>query len=185
MTISSNPYQPPDAPLSDIALGATEDELAAFVGPNCLRYLDQWDGLRAGTKRSAGFNWSAFLAAVFWCVYRRLYWEALVLVVALIIISVSEAALIDSGLLSPTTVSVVSYAAMLALYVTLGFTANPWYFQKAERAIAAARSESRGANESHLPAVASSGGVRPKAVWFSILGVLTLSIALGQLGAAA
>jgi hypothetical protein len=50
------------------------DDVRLFVGRNSDYYLNKWKGSKDPSK-SAGWNWAAFFAGVFWFGYRKMYVE--------------------------------------------------------------------------------------------------------------
>ena len=174
-----NPYDPPRAGLQWPGQAPSDDELAAYVGPNSDRYLAQWAFLREGTAKLAGFNWPAFLVSPFWLAYRRLYWESAAIIVLLALSIPAEALLVVHGVLTPLGASIFFNVVLLLLYGFIGVAANPWYFYKASQDILARRS----AGDPDLAAISDAGGVRPAAAWFAVFVSLGLVFTASELSA--
>ncbi len=63
-----------------------ENIIKAFVQKNSDYYLNKWK-LMATTGSKISWNWPAFLFGVFWLVYRKMYLQSFILIIASIITS--------------------------------------------------------------------------------------------------
>lgn len=62
-----------DRPVGLSPLKLSEEDLAAFVGPNSAIYVDYLWRCQAAGELKSGFIWSGFFFTAFWLAYRRFY----------------------------------------------------------------------------------------------------------------
>ena len=153
-------YVPSSSPL-------TAEELTAYIGPRADLYRRRFERFtRTGATRFE-FSWNnpaAFLG-LWWYLYRKMYWWALV-----------DFAL--SVLLGWTLFVPILWGVARAV------TADYLYFRQADRRIREARPissaiDAPGANALHLARLAAEGGVNAWVTWVAIAGtVLFLAVFL-------
>ena len=157
-------YIPASAPLS-------AEELTAYVGPRADRYMRQFDRFRRTGATRFEFTWNnpaAFLG-LWWYLYRKMYWWALVDFVL--------------GVLLGWTLFVP-----ILWGVARAVTADYLYFLQADRRIREARPlssavDAPAANSLRLARLADEGGVNAWVPWVAIAGtVLFLAVVLLAFG---
>ena len=144
------------------------EELTAYIGPKAERYRPRFERFtRTGTNRFE-FSWNnpAAFAGMWWYLYRKMYWWALV-----------DFAL--SVLLGWTLFVPILWGVARAV------TAEYLYFLQADRKIREARpvssaSDAPAANAAHLARLAAEGGVNAWVPWVAI-GATFLVLALAAL----
>ncbi len=146
-------YVPPSAPLA-------AEELAAYIGPKAERYRPRFDRFtRTGTTRfELSWNNPAAFAGMWWYLYRKMYWWALVDFVL--------------GVLLGWTLFVP-----ILWGVARAVTADYLYFLQADRKIREARPisssvDAPAANAAHLARLAAEGGVNAWVAWVAVAGVI-------------
>jgi hypothetical protein len=114
-------------------------------------YLGRWQPLLRGEGRTAGFNGAFFLVGWLWCLYRRMYGPAIIIVV---LEGVAQAVAVGAfGL----TDAPAALAGSFLIRSTLAFQVNRWYWERAVRVIAGSRSAPAAAG-SGLDQIATAGG---------------------------
>ncbi|MGB7631123.1 MAG: hypothetical protein WBM29_08585 [Candidatus Deferrimicrobium sp.] len=147
------PYVPSSSPLS-------AEELTAYIGPKAVRYRPRFERFsRTGTTRFE-FSWNnpaAFLG-IWWYLYRKMYWWALVDFVL-------------SVLLGWTLFVPILWGVARAV------TGDYLYFLQVDRRIREARPLSSApgapaADAAHLARLAAEGGVNAWVPWVAIGGTI-------------
>lgn len=59
--------------------GVSEDVVREYIGANADYYMNKWTGIKDG-KVLAGWNWSACFAGILWLGYRKMYKQAVILI---------------------------------------------------------------------------------------------------------
>ena len=158
------PYITPSAPLS-------AEELTAYIGPKADRYMRQFERFRRTGATRFEFTWNnpaAFLG-LWWYLYRKMYWWALVDFVL--------------GVLLGWTLFVP-----ILWGVARAVTADYLYFLQADRRIREARPlssavDAPAANSLRLARLADEGGVNAWVPWVAIAGtVLFVAVVLLAFG---
>ena len=160
-----NPYQPPQAPVYDIAVEAsgssvaqdvTVSELTAFAGDS--KYPERWAARHGNRARLAGFNIWAAIFGIQWFFFRKLYFQGLLSIFlevgVPVLFAIAIVAAIGKG---QPAIALVVFAG-LATRVAIGYWANLALYHAAVSAI---RSVDRLNldNEAHLKQIAKAGGV--------------------------
>ena len=103
-----------------------------FFQKNRSYYLGKWVLFKAGRKYT--FNAFAFLFGLFWFMYRRMYFEALVVAVFIFIEGYLESILIpeDNG---QGTVKFLNILGTIVVGTVVGFLGNYFYLRKADKTI--------------------------------------------------
>jgi len=157
-------YSPSSSPLA-------AEELTAYIGPKAEHYRPRFERFtRTGTTRF-GFSWNnpAAFAGMWWYLYRKMYWWALLDFVL--------------GVLLGWT-----FFVPILWGVARAVTADYLYFLQADRKIREARPistaiDAPGANTLHLARLAAEGGVNRWVTWVAVTGtVLFLAILLFAFG---
>jgi hypothetical protein len=161
MTI--NPYQPPT---TDVSAGGqmgaweaeplTNEELAAFVGPNDGYYVGRWQRTLPDGRFYAGFNWAAAILSMFWLLHRKMYREFALVLIAILVLSTAV------GVVLPQAASngddrTLDLLLRAITGVTVGTLGNALYLRRARIAIARARREA-GSLEGALALLRLRGG---------------------------
>lgn len=95
----------------------TEEEMNVFISKNQMFYLEKFDQInRTGDKKT--WNWSAFLATIYWMLYRKMYAEAGLYFLANAILSF---------------IPIVGWILSLVLWGGLGLFANSLYLDHINR----------------------------------------------------
>lgn len=106
----------------------TEEETELFVGKNCAYYYDKWGNNTGRVYR--GWNWAAMFFNIEWMIYRKMYIEALLTFVAMLITGVCFKTLFAVfGIV--VNAGVVVHIFRLAM----GFFGNALYEKKALRVL--------------------------------------------------
>ena len=134
----------------------TKEEATAFAGKNAPYYLEQWK-LHADTTLK-GWNWAAAIFGIEWLAYRRLYREALLSFVLLLLCAFVLALIGLDG-------DFFGYSYRLLI----GMLGNMLYRNKALRAL---RSVTAAGDPQPLEALARKGGASPAGV----VGIILLEL---------
>jgi hypothetical protein len=140
------------------------EEVQAFVGGNARDFWDEWGLEHASRSWSWGFLLPAAIFNISWLVYRKLYVEA---VAVILFVNVLSFVLVRLGL------HVVNLAFAIGLGVVLGFTGSGLYLRKTRRAILAARREAPDV-ERRLVLLRARGGV--SVLWLLVSFVVRLAL---------
>lgn len=119
-----------DINLEDIANRnwLTRDEAIAYIGKNSEYYLEKWG--RHQKSFYKGWNWAAALFRIEWMAYRKMYVEAVLVLIAVMVLGIA----ID-GLLRFLNIRLPEGLFTLAIQVLIGFFANGLYRMKALRTL--------------------------------------------------
>lgn len=129
-------------------------------------YLRRWQPLLTGAGRGTGFNGAFFLVGWLWCLYRRLYGPAIVILLLEVVAQVVAASAFGLGDVA------AAFAGTLLVRSTIAWQVNRWYWERAVRVIATSRT-APGAAGSGLDRIGAAGG-------FSLLALgVGLAIQLG------
>lgn len=146
-------YVPSSSPLA-------AEELTAYIGPKAERYRSRFERFtRTGSTRfELSWNNPAAFFGLWWYLYRKMYWWALV--------DFALSVLLGWTLFVPILWGVARAA-----------TADYLYFLQADRRIREARPissaiDAPGANALHLARLAAEGGVNRWVTWVAIAGTL-------------
>jgi hypothetical protein len=165
------------APVTTAEIEAFTDEAGARARGSLATagyYLRRWQPLLAGDGRSAGFNGAFFLVGWLWCLYRRLYGPAIIIVVLELLAQAVAFAAFGLGDVAS------ALAGALLIRGTVAWQVNRWYWERAVRVIAASRSGPSAAG-SGLDRIAAAGGFSPLALAVGLaiqVGVNLLGMAL-------
>ena len=128
-------------------------------------YLTQLQKFEAGKRLS--FNFSTLALGGLWFIYRKLYLEAI-----LLLIFVSIAVAIDFYVIKPTFGNTGNMIFFLAfgsiLWVTIGFLANRFYIKKAVETIALVKSKYSD-EDLRLKAISEKGGTSTIGLYATIV----------------
>jgi hypothetical protein len=114
-------------------------ELQAFVGPNAAYYFRKWAARLESPEGDIGINWVAFFFPAVWMGYRRMHRNALLCVVASIVMSVLLQMLFAFVFHSATTPVSATIIVNLMFAIVCAACGNEWYLNHARRKIAEAR----------------------------------------------
>ena len=118
-----------------ILMEITEAELGIFFGKNKAYYLGVWDRYQSG--ENLPFKPYAFLFGIFWFIYRKMYFEGLVIFLVSVLIGAIEQAVFSRYLFpSPDQMRIISMVTNVTLACILGFSANYLYMKHTERKMA-------------------------------------------------
>ncbi|MGE3820359.1 MAG: DUF2628 domain-containing protein [Isosphaeraceae bacterium] len=191
----TNPYAPPEASLEPPSGRGTSDELGpairveleAFVGRNHGHYLRKWSKhLNSKVPATgAGFNFAAFLFGVVWLTYRKMYWNALIILGIMIVVGMVEEIAAETLNFSIHTLRAVDQTVNLGLWLACGFCGNVWYFRHALRQIDLARSEADAeglSEERRLARIARRGGTSGFLTFLLLFGLVAVMAFLETIG---
>lgn len=151
-------------PLDETAL------YAAAIGPkNQDHYLSRFKAFdrRGGTR--LGWHWPAFLWTLYWLLYRKLWWHALVYFFAPYVLLTAAAVLVPA--VGADRASLVFLAVFALLFVVPALLADGFYFKHCRRLIERARAESSDPREQKAYLERKGGTSRLIAVLFYVLFV--------------
>jgi hypothetical protein len=131
---TTNPYEAPNAdivaaepgPVSDL----TREEVDAFVGDRGSHFWGKWRPAMKSGSLFAGFSWAAAFFNVLWFLYRKMYREFGVALLAPFLIGAVGALVHEPGL---------ERISNLALVATCGALGNGLYLRRARLVVADAR----------------------------------------------
>ncbi|MCH5600741.1 DUF2628 domain-containing protein [Niabella ginsengisoli] len=101
-------------------------------------YIDKWAKFHAGQKIS--FNFFAFLLGLFWFMYRKMYIETAVLIIAIIIESGLETIILPNDI-EEGSASLINLVATIAIATAVGFLGNLLYIRKADKIVQEAKTK--------------------------------------------
>jgi len=131
----------------------SDAEYAAYIGKNPLAYLDKFKSFdQIGGAFKITWRWSAFFLTFWWCLYRKLYLWALVMLV----------------------ITVIPYFNFIFM-IAAGCAANYLYYKQARSQITAVKNAQLDMDP--LQAIGSIGGVN---AWVMILAWIVYG--LGAIG---
>lgn len=136
-----------------------------FFKPDKEYYLMQLEKYESGRKLS--FNFSTLSLGILWFIYRKLYIEALQLIVFIAIIAGLYFYLIRP--LVGDTCNVICVLSFISiLWIIIGFSANRIYIKKAKETIRIAKAKYSDEKRIFI-AVSDKGGVSSKGLYISIV----------------
>lgn len=147
----------------------TTEQLAAFVGPRTAYYLAAWAPLRSGEAVLGRYNVSGFLFGTGWLLYRKLYRQAAVLCVILVVESGISDSIFQSRGYEAAPPS-YNFLMMLIYGSVVGTFGNLWYYRAAQRAVQRAPTEP----ERSLAEIGRRGGTSLRSVVTGLLLFLLL-----------
>jgi hypothetical protein len=172
-----NPYSPPQAIVSDAAVGSPEaqdismSELTAFAGD--AKYPKRWLARHQGESRLCGFNVWAAIFGIQWFFFRKLHVQGVLSLVIEMgipyLISMAIMAAIGGG----QAAVLLMIGAILATRIAIGYWANVALYQAGVRTIRRVDAMNLD-NEGHLRQIAKAGGV-------SVPSLLLAYVLLGTL----
>lgn len=134
----------------------TDADLQLLVGKKTEYYMPKFQIMKS-QKKSASWNWSAFLVAPYWMIYRKMYGYGVAVLAVDIIIS-----LFGSGFLA---------LLMLGGYITLGILGNSIYRKYLENKVNQVKSMSEPYKAQFLT---TNGGVNTAAAILTFVGRVLL-----------
>ena len=140
--------------------GTSDDEYAAFIGPNATTYLPLFRKYAVNPNGfNAGWNWAAFFFSFWWYLYRKMYLWAAVCFVTMMLPYFN-----------------------LIIWLAWAVAANQLYYKHAETKMQEVRAVHGASYFSFLP---DAGGVNRWVPWVAIIisgGFLLVLVTLGLLG---
>lgn len=118
-----------------------EKYLVAYFGRQPDYYLEMNQARLRGKKYQ--FNIGAFFCGVFWFLYRKLFKEALIIVLLLFVLGIVEETIYSSLSTSHEIQTAVFFLSTLVFGLIYGFVGNSIYLAKAEKVIAKVLSETK------------------------------------------
>jgi hypothetical protein len=165
------------APVTTAEIEAFTNEPGA-IAPGSLAtpgyYLRRWQPLLTGAGRSAGFNGAFFLVGWLWCLYRRMYAPAIVIV---LLEFVAQVVAFGAFGLADAPAAI---AGSLLIRSTVAWQVNRWYWERAVKVIEASRT-APGAAGSGLDRIGAAGGFSTLALGIGLaiqVGVNLIGLAL-------
>jgi|GEM_PF-3844535 len=152
-----------------------EQLLKLYIGNNEDYYLEKWKSINQG--KIASFNIAAFFLSIFRLLYRKMYFEFLILLSINIGMAVVDTYLIEP-LLSTDLMDIYNLLSGLALWLVLGFYGNYFYLKRAQLNIS--NLENEGYPEEQLKAkIVEKGGTSMRlVVLVFVISIATLYILL-------
>lgn len=137
--------------------GELDPEFERYIGNNSKYYLREFSKLK-GRGSYSSWNWSAFLFAPFWCIYRKLYSQAIImLVINFVLASIGDD---------------ISMVLLLVSFICVGAFANYFYMRDLERKMERGKILEEPKKSLYIDRY---GGVNPSGPW--ILVVIWIIIA--------
>lgn len=127
----------------------------AYFQKNKPYYLDRLERYRNGQKYS--FNPFTFLFGLFWMLYRKMYIEAVVIILVLGVESFLEELILPEDL-GRETEQLVNIISTIVLATIVGFIGNYLYLRKAHKVVEKAKAELAGSEE-QVAFLRKQGGV--------------------------
>jgi hypothetical protein len=163
-----NDNQPPLVPAGGKArTPVLNRDMVTFVGKNVDYYVLKWAKRDAAGKVKATWNGAACFGGPIWLIYRKMYWQTVVYMLAGTILSIGFS-LVNAGL-----GSVMNYVVPVAL----GFAGNSLYYEKVLKEVSVLRAQFPTADEldAHLK---QRGGTNPTGAWIAAIVILVLVIVI-------
>ena len=142
-----NPYEAPassflrdEGELADEVKTPLERDLRIFAGRNGDYYLRKWSPALEGVGK-LGFNWAAFLFALIWLPYRKMYRIGFLYCGLFVVETIAETIFVALSPGSAQAVESLGRLVGLVACIYVGGKANGWYLAHARGAIAEVRSE--------------------------------------------
>ncbi|WP_175823435.1 DUF2628 domain-containing protein [Burkholderia sp. BCC0419] len=152
------------------ASSASNDEIAAYVGPKAAWYARKWE-IAESRKSRLSWNWAACVLGPVWMAYRCMYWQAAAVLAVTLGITLVELlyfpGYFESSMLDPATI---------AIAVSLGWCGNSLYKRHVERQIEKLRPNAT-SRESFLALLEAQGGTN----WLAAAGFAVATPLLGVL----
>lgn len=137
----------------------------AFFGGSADYYLEKLE--KSKIDRKITFNPYALITGLFWFLYRKLWLEVAVIIVALVVLNVVEDYLYKHTFIGQYYEN-ISRIVAIAANVAYGFIANPLYFRKTLKHVNYAK-QTFPDQESRISYLRKAGGTSFAAVLFFIL----------------
>ena len=110
-----------------------DEEINAFVGGNSAYYRARWRTFAEPAGSIVSFNWAACIGQVVWCIYRKLYVPALVMLVVYAAHAAIVLYLFANQLLPEAVLTASNWLLAIPYYAAPGFYGNYWYWRKFKR----------------------------------------------------
>lgn len=150
-----------------IFASANKEELyAAYFQKSSAYYLKRLEEYKKGNKTI--FNVYAFFFGIFWLMYRKMYKEAVIIILILFVEGVLENAVLKN--LPQQTQTSIDRILTIFFALVIGTAANSWYFRKAEKAVNDVTQQELD-RDAQLKAIEAKGGV---SYWFLLLLIATV-----------
>ena len=107
--------------------------LIAYFGKQSEYYLEKYKSYKSGDKFS--FSAWAFLIGVLWFLYRKLWFESLVIILIYFIIERIGNAIFETQLFKSDNIMLAYLLIRFLLAITFGFVGNHLYLKNAEKKI--------------------------------------------------
>ncbi|NOT19635.1 MAG: DUF2628 domain-containing protein [Sideroxydans sp.] len=159
-----------ELPLANSAPLVADKDLEMFVGKNYSYYKKMW-GISEGGNKKLSFNLAAFLVSVFWMAYRKMYFNA-----SMLLAITSSVALLSYFFNIP---SGWSGAFSLLVAFVCGFAGNHLYKSHAERKIKTITATQL--NQDNNNELSTQGGTNGWAMAGFVLIYIMLGMTLGLL----
>lgn len=140
-----------------------DPDMATFIGKNADYYARKWASTNRDGKPNATWNGAAFAGGPIWLVYRKMYWQAAVYLIATVLLSL----LLDS------VSSGLSAGASYGIPAAFGFAANHLYRHQVEQIVEQVRAEDL-QPYALVEQLRRRGGTNPGAAW--VVGVLVVGV---------
>lgn len=105
----------------------TEQDASVFIGENAAFYLQKWE--KHHNSAFKGWNWAAAIFRIEWMVYRKMYAEAVLMVVMTIVLELLLIGLLLLG------VRISDSVLKGVVQLVIGLLANALYYKKAVRTV--------------------------------------------------
>ncbi len=118
-------------------------------------YIDIWTKFK--TENRFTFNAFAFLFGIFWLMYRKMYLEAIVVLIAIIAVGIFENLILPDDI-TQSTEKAINFVVTIAIATVVGFLGNYLYMRKADKIVQDAKIKYPD-NEEQKELLTKKGGV--------------------------
>lgn len=144
------------------------NKIKAFAGDETEYYVQKWEAIEKGSVIGESFNGAAFLFNIFWLLYRKLYWQALLVVLAFVVVAIFVEASTSVGVL------LAKYGGLIVM-VILGTWGNYLYLKKYQKTVRNSELLSSGPEE-QMEYLRAKGGTA------NLLVILLIVVVCGWVG---
>ena len=152
--------------------GVSYKDMAIYIGQSAPQYIYHFKNLDANIKHFRPFSWSACLFDGFYFLYRKMWLQALLVILITSIISIPSFLIMatDMGVMDSAVINsignldllvTISTVLSIAYKVFLGYWAIPQYRKTVAKSIKRIKANTSSVNEYYQMLVAKSGPVKP------------------------
>ena len=150
-----------------------QSQVETFVSKRADYYSQKWQISENRSAPEISFNVAAFLAGIFWLVYRKLYIPLLTVIGVMVVDILLSTYLEESGPAFHKAISAWDRLSPFVYATVIGVFGNSWYWRKFAGVVEDAKSVSPdpGAQEAYIR---SKGGTNPWGPW--VLGAAAVAL---------